>query len=61
LKIIHKLDVVATRKPPRPHSGWLATHDPFAIDRRLLKGTIADLAQSRDAVIAARDLLFSGL
>jgi len=39
---------------------WLATHELFAIDRRVLKAKVSDLAQSRDAIIAALDLLFTG-
>lgn len=39
---------------------WLATHEMFAIDRRGLGGTIANLASDRDAVIAALDLVFTG-
>lgn len=39
---------------------WLATHELFAIDRRVLKAKVADLTQSRDAIIAALDLLFTG-
>jgi toxin CcdB len=39
---------------------WLATHELFAIDRRILKSKVTDLAQNRDAIIAALDLLFTG-
>jgi toxin CcdB len=40
---------------------WLATHEMFAIDRRVLKGDpVASLQQDRDAIVAALDLLFTG-
>lgn len=40
---------------------WLATHELFAIDRRMLsKGAVANLANDRDAIIAALDLIFTG-
>lgn len=39
---------------------WLAMHELFAIDRRMLKGKVADLAQDREAIIASLDLLFTG-
>jgi len=39
---------------------WLATHELFAMDRRMLKDKVADLAQDRDAIITALDLLFTG-
>lgn len=41
---------------------WLAAHEIFAIDRRILnKGSVANLADNRDAIIAALDLLFTGI
>ncbi len=39
---------------------WLATHELFAVDRRALRGTIASLAEQRDAIIAALDFVFTG-
>lgn len=40
---------------------WLATHELFAIDRRMLnKDAVANLANDRDAIIAALDLIFTG-
>jgi toxin CcdB len=42
------------------HEFWLATHEMFAIDRRMLGGTIANLSGDRDAVIAALDLVLTG-
>ena len=41
---------------------WLATHELFAIDRRMLSsGTIANLSDDRDAIIAALDIVFTGI
>jgi toxin CcdB len=40
---------------------WLATHELFAIDRRALRQPVANLAESRYAIIAALDLLFTGI
>jgi toxin CcdB len=41
---------------------WLATHELFAIDRRMLnQETIANLADDRDAIIAAFDIVFTGI
>lgn len=40
---------------------WLATHELFAIDRRVLsKGVVVNVANDRDAIIAALDLIFTG-
>jgi toxin CcdB len=39
---------------------WLATHELFAVDRRLLRTGVANLESRRDAIIAALDLLFIG-
>jgi toxin CcdB len=39
---------------------WLATHELFAVDRRMLRATVANLAASRDAIIAALDFVFTG-
>ena len=39
---------------------WLATHELFAVDRRILGKTIASVAEERDAVIAALDFAFTG-
>jgi toxin CcdB len=41
---------------------WLATHELFAMDRRILKdGPVASLAHDRDAIIAALDFVFTGI
>jgi toxin CcdB len=39
---------------------WLATHELFALDRRILRKKIVSLAEHRDHVIAALDMLFTG-
>ena len=39
---------------------WLATHELFAVDQRLLRGTVATLADQRDAIIASLDFVFTG-
>ena len=40
---------------------WLATHELFAVDRRILGGAVANLESARYAIIAALDLLFTGI
>jgi toxin CcdB len=39
---------------------WLATHELFALDRRILRKKIVSLAECRDQIIAALDMLFTG-
>jgi toxin CcdB len=39
---------------------WLATHELFAVDRRMLRKKIASLAEERDAIIRALDFVFTG-
>jgi toxin CcdB len=39
---------------------WLAMHELFAIDRRILGETVASLDAEHDAIIAAIDFLFLG-
>jgi len=39
---------------------WLATHELFAIDQRILRDKVASLAGHRDAIIAAVDFVFVG-
>jgi toxin CcdB len=39
---------------------WLATHELFAVDRRMLHKTVASLSQERDAIIMALDFVFTG-
>jgi toxin CcdB len=41
---------------------WLAMHELFATDRRILKGQpVVNLAGDRDAIIAALDFVFTGI
>jgi toxin CcdB len=41
---------------------WLATHELFAIDQRMLNHTpVANLSNDRDAIIAALDIVFTGI
>jgi len=40
---------------------WLATHELFAVDRRLLGPSIVTVAEHREAIIAAIDFVFTGL
>jgi toxin CcdB len=42
------------------HEYWLATHELFAVDRRMLGKPEASLANSRDAIIMALDFVFTG-
>jgi toxin CcdB len=39
---------------------WLATHELFAVDQRLLKGKVATLTDDRDTIMAALDFVFIG-
>jgi toxin CcdB len=39
---------------------WLATHELFAVDRRILRQKIATVADRRDVIIAALDFVFTG-
>lgn len=39
---------------------WLATHELFAVDQRILHGRVATLADHRDTIIAALDFIFIG-
>jgi len=39
---------------------WLATHELFALDRRILRNKVASLADRRDHIIGALDMLFTG-
>jgi toxin CcdB len=40
---------------------WLATHELFALDRRKLRSKVVSLAARRDDIIAAIDMLFTGI
>jgi toxin CcdB len=39
---------------------WLATHELFAVDQRVLRGRVATLADHRDEIISAIDFVFIG-
>jgi toxin CcdB len=39
---------------------WLATHELFAVDQRMLSGRVATLANQRDAIMSALDFVFLG-
>jgi toxin CcdB len=39
---------------------WLATHELFAVDQRVLPGRVTTLADHRDTIMAALDFLFLG-
>ena len=39
---------------------WLATHELFAVDQRMLHGRVATLADHRDEIMAALDFVFLG-
>jgi toxin CcdB len=39
---------------------WLATHELFAFDQRILHGRVTTLADRRDTIMAALDFLFLG-
>jgi toxin CcdB len=39
---------------------WLATHELFAVDQRILRRRVATLAEHRDAIVAALDFVFFG-
>src|ERR1700743_1046959 len=40
---------------------WLATHELFAVDRRLLGRTIVSIADHREAIIGAIEFVFTGI
>src|SRR6266700_4668219 len=39
---------------------WLATHELFAVDQRMLRGRLATLSDHHDAIVAALDFVFLG-
>ncbi|HEY1364070.1 MAG TPA: CcdB family protein [Xanthobacteraceae bacterium] len=39
---------------------WLATHELFAVDQRILGGRVATLADRREEIVAALDFIFIG-
>ena len=40
---------------------WLATHELFAIEQRMLRDRVASLADQHDAIMAALDFVFTGV
>jgi toxin CcdB len=40
---------------------WLATHELFAIEQRVLRRSVANLADQHDAIMAALDFVFTGV
>jgi toxin CcdB len=40
---------------------WLATHELFAVETRMLGSQVATLTPQRDAIVAALDFLFTGV
>ncbi len=53
----HRLNPIL---PIEGHEFWLATHELFAVDRRVLRQPIANLSDHRNAIIAALDFVFTG-
>jgi toxin CcdB len=39
---------------------WLAAHELFAVDRRMLRQSIASVSEQRDAIMSAIDFVFIG-
>jgi hypothetical protein len=39
---------------------WLATHELFAVDQRILRSKVGTLDEHRDAIIASLDFVFTG-
>jgi toxin CcdB len=39
---------------------WLAAHELFAVDQRILRGRVGTLADHRDTIMAGLDFLFLG-
>lgn len=40
---------------------WLATHELFAVEQKMLKGKVASLADQHDVIMAALDFVFTGV
>ncbi len=54
----HRLNPIV---PIEGREFWLAAHELFAVDRRVLRQPIANLSEHRDAIITALDFVFTGL
>jgi toxin CcdB len=57
IKGAHRLNPIV---PVEGREYWLATHELFAVDQRILRDKVATLADHREAVIAALDFVFTG-
>ena len=57
MKGAHRLNPIV---PIEGRDYWLATHELFAVDQRILRGRITSLVDHRDTVIAALDFAFTG-
>jgi toxin CcdB len=40
---------------------WLATHELFAVEQRMLKAKVSSLADRHDVIMAALDFVFTGV
>ena len=40
---------------------WLATHELFAVDQRMLRKKVTSFSEHRGSITAALDLLFTGI
>ncbi len=57
MKGAHRLNPIV---PVEGREFWLATHELFAVDQRMLRGKVTTAAEHRDAIIAALDFAFAG-
>jgi toxin CcdB len=57
MKGAHRLNPIL---PVEGREFWLATHELFAVDQRILRSSVTTLASHRDAIIAALDFVFIG-
>ncbi len=57
MKGAHRLNPVL---PVEGREYWLATHELFAVEQRILGRKLATLAEHRDAIIASLDFVFTG-
>ena len=57
MKGAHRLNPIV---PIEGRDYWLAIHELFAVDQRILRGKVTTLADHRDKIIAALDFVFTG-
>jgi toxin CcdB len=57
MKGAHRLNPIV---PVEGREYWLATHELFAVDQRVLRDKVTTLVDHRDAIIAALDFVFVG-